>query len=90
MSHHKKPRATATSDYARFVTFFAAMGVVHTAYRDCRSRPVQTLGMLSRCHVITTGQAHFIFDLDGRYLGVEQDEMGGFDPRQELASGART
>ncbi len=30
---------------------------------------------------LSVSQAHFIFDVNGRYLGVLADELGGFDPR---------
>jgi hypothetical protein len=71
----------AGKELQRFVQFFDAQGVVYTLWQDCRSRPVNKLGVLARCHVLTVAQAHFIFDYEGHYLGVEQDEMGGFDAR---------
>lgn len=74
--------AERASELGRFQAFFDEMGVVYEVYRDSRNHRILDRETLARCHVLTAGQSHFLFDLDGRYLGVEQDEMGGFFPRR--------
>ena len=33
--------------------------------------------------VLSAGQSHFCFDMNGKFIGTLWDEMGNFDPRKD-------
>jgi len=70
------------TEIEEFKQFFKRYGVScggHKYHPDiCSNRVSQNTEIL-----ITVAQAHFHFDKAGKYLGVEADEMGGFDAREK-------
>jgi len=64
------------SDREEFKAFFDRMGVVYEDETGCSSKHGDSY--------LSAGQGIFWFR-DGRYTGVEWDEMGSFDARKEGA-----
>lgn len=61
------------TDLEEFKVFFDCMGVAYRVSND----------FVTKGHFVTVAQAIFIFDKDGRYIQVEDDEMGGVYPREK-------
>jgi len=71
---------------ARFKQFFMREGVSFFVHRNT-STPLGHPEVPSALR-ITVGQSHFHFDAAGRFLGVEWDEMGDWEPA-DLEPGRR-
>lgn len=65
------------TDLLRFEEFFKSMGVEHEIATRMESFAHPQYGV----SCILVSQAIFWFDVDGKYVGVEDDEMGHFRPR---------
>lgn len=62
------------TELEQFRTFFLNQGVTFEESKyDWKCSPAIWL---------TVAQAHFIFDVNGNYLGVDPDEMGSFKPKE--------
>ena len=64
-----------------FKKFFKDKGV---KFREWSLNNIEYKGVNPTCHIITVSQAHFHFDEKGRYVGVEDDEMGGWHERNKV------
>ena len=64
------------TDYQRFLELFNTMGVVYVVWMD-EDRDAMW---------ISVTQAHFKFSLAYAFLGVEPDEHGSFEPREDPVS----
>ena len=73
----------ADSDYKKFIGFFQGMGVEMSSWPRADMKAQGDEPKLYR-YAISVSQAHFMFDKDGRYLGVLADEMGHFDKRKKI------
>lgn len=58
------------TDLYKFNEFYKKMGVAFSQWEN------------GEVTIVTVAQAHFRFDKDGKYVGVEADEMGGFQERK--------
>lgn len=67
--------ASEISEYELFKTFFEAFGIAYGMYPIAAGREPKKL-------VLEVAQSNFHFDIAGKYLGVEQDEMKIFEPRE--------
>lgn len=69
-----------------FARFFEKMGVSYTDWRvdtvTGKKKTKRSWNMAHGYHAITVAQAHFLFDKNCKYVGVQADEMGGFEPRE--------
>lgn len=80
--HHSSSKSWEMTDKEQFALFFSEMGVPFGEHDRSGWTFFDSPAPPEWAYVIGVGQAFFLFDEEGEYLGVAQDDPYEFFPRK--------